>query len=270
MQYRVAVAYQNGAWDKGNTELTNLFTKIKEEEMFRRMNLREYLVAFVQRQERMFATLPGLNDTVLNDLMGKEMTKEQLKVDVEAAIAAKTEKVNKSQKTSSATPFLTAKNDQELEQIASPLSSDLMIMAKVVLRKGIASANGIERTSLGVVTSDYYLHMFDVPPEKCQLGDTPESAFEILTPKVVSPSAENFMSGVSNFNKGWCDSLVLSDSIILGNATVQRKDDFSFEMLEVVETKGASKMFVKSAKKKVLISTASKEETDEWISHLTK
>ena len=69
MQYRVAVAYQNLAWEKGNDELTKLFAKVKEEEITRRMNLREFLVAFAQRQQRLFLSLPGIQNELLENLM---------------------------------------------------------------------------------------------------------------------------------------------------------------------------------------------------------
>ena len=113
--------------------------------------------------------------------------------------------------------------------------------------------------------------MFDLDQSKVNLGDNPKKVFEnFMMPKVVRPSAKNYNSGISNFNKGWSDKMTLSDSIILGNATIQRKDDSSFELTEIVEKKGASKMFAKSAKKRVLITTASKEECDEWMSVLTQ
>ena len=261
MQYRVAVAYQNTAWEKGNMELTQLFAKIKQEEMMRRMHLREFLVAFVQRQERMFMSLPGLHSSVLDELMGKEMSKEQMEEDFRAAIAAGTQKFNK------LVPSEPASDDDM--KIDSPMKSDLLIMAKIVLRKVIGTVASAQKTSLAVVTSDYYLHMFDVDPERIKLGDNPEAVFQLLLPKLVMPTAENYMMGVSNFSKGWSDSLFLSDSVILGKSTIHQKTDRTFELTEVVESKGASKMFVKSAKKKVLIGTGSKEETEEWMDVLT-
>jgi hypothetical protein len=263
MQYRVTVAYQNAAWEKGSGELTKLFAKIKQEEILRRMNLREFLVAFVQRQERMFVSLPGLHNSVLDDLMGKDMTKEEIEQEVRGAIAARTEKFRKP------TPPPPAQSNASEEdlKIDSPMSSDLLIMAKVVWRKATTTTASAQRTSLAIITSDYYLHMFDV--DKANLGDSHETAFQMLSPKVVMPTAQNFTMGLTNFNKGWSETLMLSDSIILGNCTILQKDDTSFELTEVVETKGASKMFVKSAKRKVSITTASKEETDDWMAALT-
>ena len=39
MQYRVAVTYQNEAWEKGNEELKKLYERVKEEEIKRRMKI---------------------------------------------------------------------------------------------------------------------------------------------------------------------------------------------------------------------------------------
>lgn len=262
MQYRVAVAYQNLAWEKGNEVLTNLLAKVKEEEITRRMNLREFLVAFAQRQQRLFLSLPGIQNQVLEDLVGKEMSREEMDKAVQQIIEERAAKYKKNTETS------TSGDDDDFADfnLESPLSSDLLSKAKVVLRKGV----GLDWTlCLAVMTADAYLHMFDVDDPKIKLSTPPEIAFTLLAPTLIAPSCENQMLGKTNFGKGWSDPLTPTESLILGKSKVKRLDDTSFELTESLATTGASKFMGKTAKRRMRIQTPTKEEADDWIQILT-
>jgi hypothetical protein len=265
MQYRVAVAYQNLAWEKGNEVLTDLLAKVKEEEITRRMNLREFLLAFAQRQQRLFLSLPGIQNQVLEDLIGKEMTREEMEKAVEAIIEERASRYKKNSEKNAPT---TTDGDDDFADfnLESPLSSDLLSKAKVVLRKGI----GLEWTlCLAVMTADSYLHMFDLDNPKMKLSTPPEIAFTLLAPTLIAPSFENQMLGKSNFGKGWSDPLTPTESLILGKSKVKRVDDTSFELTESLATTGASKFMGKTAKRRIWLQTPTKEETDDWIQILT-
>ena len=262
MQYRVAVAYQNLAWEKGNDELTKLFAKVKEEEITRRMNLREFLVAFAQRQQRLFLSLPGIQNEVLEDLVGKEMSREELDKTIHKIIEERAAKYKKKNDMGS-----TLENDDFADfNLESPLASDLLSKAKVVLRIG----SGLDRTvCLAVMTADSYLHLFDIDSPKVQLSTSPEIAFTLLTPTLITPNVNNQMLGKTNFGKGWSDPLTPTESLILGKCKVRRVDDVSFELTESITQTGASKFMGKSTRRRFRLMSPTKEDTDDWIQILS-
>jgi hypothetical protein len=270
MQYRVAVAYQNTAWEKGSAQLTKLFATVKQEECLRRMNLREFLVAFVQRQERLFLSIPGVHHSVLEDLIGKELTREEMEQNVQAIIQARAAKYKKvSQKLSGSAPTSGGAEDENQDlNFESPLTSDLFSTAKVVERKGTGVMMGW-RTSLAIMTADAYLHFFDLDSHNVEPGASSEVAFQALMPNVIVPSSENILIGKSNFTKGWADTLTPAESVILCNCTIKPEDETSFELTENIVTTGAQKMFGKIVTKKVVVRTTTAEETDDWIEVLT-
>lgn len=262
MQYRVAVAYQNMAWDKGNEELQELFEKVKKEEITRRMNLREFLVAFAQRQQRLFLSLPEIQNKVVEELVGKEMSREEVDKAVRTIIEERAAKYKKETVKGS---DLTEDDFADFN-LESPLASDLLSKAKVVLRKG----SGLDWTlSLAVMTADSYLHLFDIESSNIKLTTSPEVAFTALAPNLVIPNPENRLLGKSNFGKGWSDPLTPSESMILGKCKVKQLDEISFELIETVSISGASKFIGKTSKRRVQIQTPTTEETEDWIQILT-
>lgn len=265
MQYRVAVAYQNLAWEKGNEVLTSLLFKVKEEEIARRMNLREFLVAFAQRQQRLFLSLPGVQNKVLEDLVEKEMSREEMDAAVQQIIEERAAKYKKRAGGKFAASDL--EDDFADFSLESPLSSDLLSKAKVVLRKGV---NMDWTLCLAVMTADSYLHMFDLDDDpKIKLSTPPEVAFTLLAPRLVEPSYDNQMLGKTNFGKGWSDPLTPTESLILGKSKVKRVDETSFELTESLTTTGASKFMGKTNRRRIRMQTPTKEEADDWMQILT-
>jgi hypothetical protein len=274
MQYRVAVAYQNVAWEKGSTELSKLFASMKKEECSRRMNLREYLVAFVQRQQRLFHGLPAVQNPVLEELAGRKMSMEETEEIVQSAIRDRAQKFQRMSDSRAPAggalgPGLSGVKVEDGDfTLESPLTSDLLCQAKVLERKSTGAKQGW-KTSLAIMTADSFLHIFDVPSQIVQPGAAPEVAFHALIPNVIFPSADNIRSGLSNFSKGWSDMLTPSESVVLGNCTILLlKDGISFELHETIATTGASKMFGKRVMRKILLKTSTKEETEDWIAIL--
>jgi hypothetical protein len=266
MQYRVAVTYQNVAWEKGNEELKKLFIKVKQEEINRRMNLREFLVAFAQRQQRLFLSLPDIQNEVLEELVGKEMTRDEMGKMVHTVIEERALKYKKSTIGSSSL-VKEAEDDFADLHLESPLMSDLLSKAKVVLRKG---QGGDWTLSLAVMSVDSFLHMFDIESTRVKLTTSPEVAFTLLAPSLILPNIDNIKSGKSNFGRSWSNSLTPTVSMVLGKCRVKQLDDNSFEMIESISPKVASKFALgKRARRRIQIQTPTKEETDDWIQILT-
>uniref|UniRef100_A0A6U9WFB9 PH domain-containing protein n=1 Tax=Pseudo-nitzschia australis TaxID=44445 RepID=A0A6U9WFB9_9STRA len=262
MQYRVAVTYQNLAWDKGNEVLSNLFVKIKQEEISRRMNLREFLLAFAQRQQRLFLDIPGIQNKVLEELTGKEMSRDEMDKAVQTIIE---ERASKYKRKTLGTDIVTETEDDFADfNLESPLTSDLLSKAKVVLRK---TEDGDWTLSLAVMSADSFLHMFDIDSPRVKLTTSPEVAFTVLAPTIIIP---NDGSGNSNFGKGWSDHLTPTESLILGKCRVKQMDDNSFELIESISPSVGSKFTIARTKwRRIVIQTPTKEETDDWIEILT-
>jgi hypothetical protein len=273
MQYRVAVAYQNTAWDKGNAELTKLFATVKQEECARRMNLREFLVAFVQRQQRLFLSLPGIHNSVLEELVGKEISLDEVERNVQTAIETRAAKYSADLEKLTQSAALATENAEDektdVQQLESPLMSDLLTKAKVIERRVKGTGTSGWQTSLAIITVDSFLHLFDIESKSIIPGSSPEIAFKTLVPAAFAPSSAHLAAGKSNFSRGWGDSITPSDSIVLANCSLQRKDETSFELTETISPTGASKRFGKIMVKRVLINTSTKEEAEDWIAVLT-
>mmetsp|Transcript_46358 Transcript_46358/g.96439 ORF Transcript_46358/g.96439 Transcript_46358/m.96439 type:complete len:505 (-) Transcript_46358:275-1789(-) len=264
MQYRVAVTYQNLAWEKGNQELTKLFAQIIQDEIDRRMNLREFLVAFAQRQQRLFLSIPSIQNKVLEELVGKEMSRNEMNKIVHTIIEDRAMKYKKS-----AHLVTDAEDDFADFNLESPLTSDLLSKAKVVLRRG---EGGDWTLSLAVMSADSFLHMFDIDSPRVKLTTSPEVAFTLLAPALVIPTIENINSGKSNFDKSWSYSLTPTESMVLAKCRVKKLDDNSFEMIESVSSAVSSKFALSNkatTRRRMQIQTPTKEETDDWIQILT-
>ena len=273
MLYRVGVAYQLSVWEKASTELSALFASMKETECQRRIDLREFLLAFTQRQERLYLSLPEVYTPPLKDLVGRDIDRNSMEEKVQVAIRRRAELLQR-EEASTKTPVsgkgsgLTRIQDlaSPTAELESPLMSELLCKAKVIDRK-LTGLVGGWKTTLAVVTADQFLHLFDLPSDRVHSGSAPEVAFQTLTPTVRVPTAETMRSGKINFVRGWCDGLVPADSLALDNCKISSKGT-TFELVETYDTKGASKMFGKKNTRKVVLRTVTEEETQDWMDAL--
>lgn len=275
MQYRVAVSYQLSVWEKASTELSTLFASMKETECQRRIDLREYLLAFEQRQERLFLNLPDIYTAALKDLVGREIDRNTIEEKVQFSIRKRAEILQREEAKTKPPPEKGAgltEVDMSLatsdEKLDSPLMSELLCKAKVVDRK-LGGITGGWKSTLAVVTVDSYLHLFDLPPGKTHAGSAPEVAFRELAPTVKVPTAEKMRAGKTFFVRGWCDHLVPTDSLALHNCNVSSHGAI-FEVAETVESRGASKMFGKTSMRKITLRAVTEEETEDWMEALTR
>ena len=245
--------------------LDNLFQQVKQDEIQRRMNLREFLVAFVQRQQRLFLSLQGLNNNILQGLVGMELTQADIEREMQAAIKGRT----------TAGSLLSEMREKAMPSLDSPLASDLMTKAKVVERKvlstGVPNIGSSDwKVSLAIITADSYLHFFDLDDSRVGSSSPPEAAFQVLMPNVNVPTYDNLQLGRLNFSKGWSDTLTPTDSVVLARCLVQMVDETSFMIIE----KGggattASKMFGKLVDKKIHLRALEKSDKDDFIAVLT-
>ena len=286
MHYRVAVSYQCTAWEKASKELTRLFATMKDTECQRRIDLREYMVAFMQRQERLFNALPAVHTTVLQGLVERDMNRTTLETTVQAAIRKRAEKLQRqdlkykeskgnkddddnNNNTSSAADQLG--DDITGKTLGSPLLSDLLRRSKVIERKNFGMMSSW-RVSLAVITADGYCHMFELPGNttRVSMGSAAEVALQYLIPGVQIPSADTIRQGKSNFVRGWCDSLVPAETLNLHNCKVVFGfDKTTLEVQETTASTGASKLLGKTTRRKVALRTVSKLEAQDLMAAMT-
>ena len=274
MQYRVAVSYQSSVWEKASTELSTLFASMKETECQRRIDLREYLLAFEQRQERLFLNLPDIYTAALKDLVGRDIDRNAIEEKVQFSIRKRAELLQREEAKTKPPPEkgtgLTGVEESlvNTDKLDSPLVSELLCKAKVVDRK-LAGMMGGWKTTLAVVTADSFLHLFDLTSGKTHAGSAPEVAFRELAPTVQVPTAETMRSGKTFFVRGWCDNLTPTDSLFLHNCKVTSHGT-TFEVEETVESRGASKMFGKNTTRRITLRTVTEDETEDWMEALSR
>ena len=272
MQYLVAVSYQSSVWEKASTELSTLFASMKETERQRRVNLRELLLAFAQRQQRLFVSLPDVYTTALKDLVGRDIDRNAIEEKVQFSIRKRAELLQREEAQNKASPDKKKSGLSGVEEglasaeLGSPLMSELLCKAKVIDRKLTGLVGGWKAT-LAVVTADSFFHLFDLPPGRAHSGSAPEVAFQSLTPTVRVPSAATMRTGKYEFVKGWCDGLVPTESLVLHNCKVSGEGSI-FEVVETVDSRGASKMFRSTNTRKFVFRTVTEDETEDWLKAL--
>uniref|UniRef100_A0A7S1Y5K9 Uncharacterized protein n=1 Tax=Grammatophora oceanica TaxID=210454 RepID=A0A7S1Y5K9_9STRA len=276
MHYRVVVTYQATAWERGSAELSKLFSQMKEAECQRRIQLREYLVAFTQRQQRLFAQLPEVHTPALTDLVGRDMDRSKLEKVVQTKIQGRAEQLQREEAKhrrsgakkgsglSNADPNLAG--DFTLE---SPLLSDLIAKSKVIERKGVGMMASW-KTCLAIVTADSFLHLFELPASSgFTTGSAPEVAFNTLIPTSDPPDAANPDNLPMTYVKGWCDALTPTESMVLANCKISAsRNSATFDISETMVTTGANRMFSKTTSRKVTLRTVNQQDTADFIATL--
>lgn len=285
MRYRMSVAFLSTAWEKSSKELASLFGTLKSTECSRRFRLRELLIAFVNRQERLWMSLPSILAPVMKDLVDRPLDRESIEGEVQTNIRVRAQGLQKEE----AKAKKLAGNKEEAGpglkgvdptkgnyNLTSPLVSDLLVKANVIEKKSSGMMSSW-KTTLAIVTADSFLHLFEVPSSaKLGSGSAPEVAFHALVPPVEVPNADTAKTHVTGKGvKDWFKMLSPSMSLALPNCTITFKDEDEtcvFEIAEKVPSSGASSvassmmmMSKKTTTRKVSLRTLSNEQSKEWI-----
>jgi len=275
MHYRMSVAFLAACWDKASTELSRLFTSMKETECQRRFRLRELLISALQKKERLFVGLPSVLTPVLQDLVNRPMDSANIEDDVQTSIRLRAQSIQRSEMavTKSKPEGLGLAGvdlDSGKFELTSPLTSDLLCKAKVIEKKASGMMGGW-KIALAVVTADSFLHLFDVPSNmKVGSGSAPEVAFHALLPPVQIPTEQTIKSHTVPSPRSWSD-LTPALSIVLSNSCVSYSDagkNTAFEITETYFNEGANKIFGKTSTRKIQLRTISQDETRDWVAVL--
>ena len=282
MNYRMSVAYLSASWEKCSAELSKLFASMKETECSRRFRLRELLITFMQRQERLWAGLPSILTPVLKDLVDRPMDRTSIEGDVQHSIRLRAQSIqrdeqadNRKRVTEKVGQGLTGVNVAEGNfELSSPLLSDLLLKANVIEKKG-SGYMSTWKTTLAVITTDSFLHLFELPANvSVHSGSAPEVAFHALVPPVEIPT-QDLIKSKGGYRKSsigeWYEHLTPTESFVLPNCAIIYKDEpgnHTFEIKETIFNVGASKMFGNTTTRKLYLRTQMRQETVEWIKAL--
>lgn len=274
MHYRMAVAFLSSTWEKCSAELSRLFNSMKETECSRRHRLRELLVVFLQKEERLWTSLPSIISPVLKEIVDRTLDRAAIEEDVQYSIRMRAQGIQREEasemKNMTSGPGLAPDlvKDGNFE-LSSPLVSDQLWMTKVMETKSAGMMRSW-KTVLAVTTTDSFLHLFELPSSlRVQSGSAAEVAFNALVPTVEIPTEKNMKAIVHP--RTWNDNLSPSDSVVLPNVKIQFTDDgnnSAFEITETVFNQGAGKLFGKSSVRKMMFRTRTYEETKKWIEAL--
>jgi hypothetical protein len=279
MHYRMSVAYLTTIWDKSSKELAKLFSNMKEMESNRRSRLREIMVQYMQRQERLFLSIPSQITPVMQSLLAYSVDKVKIDTEVQTQIRNRALTLQREEETSKKAsaekkPGRGLTNVPDIPksyELQSPLMSELMIKADVVEKK-TDRLGSIFKPTLAIATADAFLHLFELPPTaKLELGSAAEVAFHWLVPPVEITTEAMAKAGRKAKNKAWFQFLTPAESICLTNSAIsfsEREGNSTFEITEVVgNTNSATKMFMKSQglKRKFTIRLYSGHEMVNWL-----
>ena len=286
MRYRMAVAFLSSVWEKCSSELSKLFLSMKDAECSRRNQLKSLLIKAAEQQEQLWQALPSVISPVLTELTEWPLDRKSMEEDVQHSIRERAQAIQRDEAEhrkpeddgeSNSSPAAQLVGDNlEVDgnfELSSPLVSDLLRSSKVIEKRSGGIMSGW-KVSLAVITSDSYLHLFELPSTcKLSLGSAPEVAFQNLIPPVVVPSMEGVKAGVKfPSSKYWFDNLVPSESLALPNCVVSMKDDKHpnvFEVVETILTSGASKMFTKTMTRKMQFRAVTQDEARDLVDMLT-
>jgi hypothetical protein len=278
MHYRMAVAYLTTVWEKSSRELSNLFAGMKEMECNRRFRLRELLILFMQRADRMWNSIPPLLTPVVEELAQTPTDTKMIEKDVSEKIRAKAQELQKKDEAILSTDPMNGPGlagvpepDENFE-LQSPLMSDLLCKVEVIWRKSDKMMS-VWKPCLAVMTSDSYLHLFEIPANSnIQTGTAPEVAFQALVPPVVVPTEEGIVDGATTHNgKSWFEHLVPGASLDLKNSTIsfdQQKGNSTFEITESMAPSGFSKISKNVRKRKYSLRLSSSQHMVDWLLEL--
>jgi len=295
----MSVAYLTTTWEQSSTELSKLFQSMKEVECNRRFRLRELLLVHMQRQERLWLSIPALITPVVKDLMDRPTDIPTVEREVQNHIRSraadikrnkdnteakerlaergksKSSVVSHTSKTSKvgemdAGPGLTCAEELDPNyELVSPLMSDLLLKADVVEKKSDSGIIGLWKTTLVIATSDSFLHFFDIPQNSgVRPGSAAEVAFQALVPPIAVPSEDMIKNGKVLSGRSWFEYLIPADSVSLKRSMIslnETKGDCIFEVTETVESHGAAKIFHMKSTRKFSIKLFSNHEMVSWL-----
>jgi hypothetical protein len=287
--YKTAVTYQMAVFEMATKELENLFEKIISLEEDRFQKLRQIMLAFVPRQQRLYIALPRQLKSVLDDLVGLRIDEESLQAVVDQAIKDRSHnhlKLSSTHRSSimnrSRIKSVSESPEEEVQDIesifGSPFNSSMILISNILELKpsGLgAMVNATWKIVLAVVTSAGNFHVFELPQGTDWMARTPPEAFRALYPSMEFDSQTAWTADRKDpIIKSLTPTISLDMRICGFTVSNMRKRQF-----DVVEDRGAQKVgsrFLKAVNAGSLRSTrctlrlAFASDAFEWVALLEK
>ena len=297
MKYVVSVILGRKVWKKANDGLGKLFGRMKELEFDRRKRLQQVMVLFLRRQEQLWISLPAILGPCVKQLGERSTERTMVDEDIGSAIRQEAQNIKMNESAAGAIDdsngsggghgeasagAITGGRPAALKDLDSPLTSKLVGRIKVIERKKEGFMGGWSPV-LALITADSFLHLFSIPSTAgVNAGSAAEVAFGVLIPEVDVPEPDDLeklskkgklAKDAGSVKRKWHKLLAPSDSFVLPNSTVQflpKAGDNAFELTETVLNTGASSMFSKTSKRKVILRAVNQEEAVDWIVSMKK
>ncbi len=279
MQYRVAVATENGLWECCKHDLAELYQSINNLDFQRRNKMQQVLLAFLPRQRRLFLGLPGILEPVLDGYVAYRTDHESLEANVEDAIQKQSQcylRYEHEHRSSIMNRSRSYKPDlvQETETIDSvfgyPFESSMVRLAKVIERNSGAVWGGTWKVTLAVVTVSRYLHLFEVPESpELEIGISPNDALAAMIPPVsdLAPAVLNESSErrqARNRSADLFKGVSPAVSINLTNSVLKESAKYA-DHLNIIETMPGN---FTSNRRRHTLRVANDMERAEWLTVL--
>jgi len=234
--YRAAAQHQAKVWHTCMGLLAKMSDAVKEIELERSVKLHAMLLDFLPRERRLFIGLPAVPKPVMDKLMAyREMDEEKMGENIDEALHKRSRivlRIDNDQRSSfmnrsrCKAPDLTVKMDKPME--GEIFETEMNRYAGVIERRVAAK---VWKTTLAIMTADYYLHLFDVADDSdITVGMSPEEAYTKLLPDHEFPTSQSMNLGPRT-DKVLKD-LIPTETLNLLNSTVATVDDH----VEVTET----------------------------------
>jgi hypothetical protein len=251
-QYRTCLEILEHVWEAKRTEFFALFATVCDAECMRRINLRESMILFVRQQQNPFMDVGDSQSSALTDWVEKETSQQEVQEHVEATIrqemeafGASTASINIASPSGGGAQASSPTTDRQDDMAVyrrhftpvSPLASDYLLDAFVLEQRDQepGEPDG-SKIVLAVVTSDSFLHLFELASDRIQLSSTPEEAFQTLLPMQDPPSIEKTLEASSAV---WNGRLQPSRTVDLDHCSVALvKEDTVVEIFETTSTHG--------------------------------
>lgn len=195
MMYRSAVNFTSQVWGRCMSEMLDIFEIFQDLEVQRRTILHQAVLEFLPRERRLFLSLPPIMEPITTDLLNLRMYSEFDHDMIEDSIKKRSEQFLKLEsKQQSKIMNRSRASVPDLDELLQSLPGEffdngLLAHAKVVERR--SGLMGHWRTTLLVITADYFLHIFDcMLSMNIERGTLPELAFKELLPSYEIPTSK--------------------------------------------------------------------------------
>jgi hypothetical protein len=252
-QYRSCLESLEQVWEAKCSEFFALFSTVCDAECMRRINLRESMILFVREQQNPFMDVGDSQSSALTDWVEKETSQQEVREHVHAtirqemeALGASTASINIAAPSDASEQAGSPTTDRQDDMAvyrrkftpASPLESDYLLDAFVLEQRDQKSGEPDgSKIVLAVVTSDSFLHLFELASDKIELSSTPEEAFQALLPMQDPPSIGKTLETSSAV---WNGRLQPSRTVDLDHCSVSLvREDTVVDIFETTSTHGS-------------------------------